>query len=112
MAPTRFASRVEYVASFGLAEVDRRCARTPQFVVNANLSSSGNGGSSRAQSRNTRGQAIMAAHRDRIDDLLDQFVGDLHVKTKATSYRSAVRKFHRSFGKNGCLKDLSEKDVR
>ncbi|MGH9630448.1 MAG: tyrosine-type recombinase/integrase [Bryobacteraceae bacterium] len=54
----------------------------------------------------------MAAHRDRIDDLLDQFVGDLHVKTKATSYRSAVRKFHRFFGKNGCLKGLSEKDVR
>jgi site-specific recombinase XerD len=54
----------------------------------------------------------MVVRRRRIDDLLDQFAKDLHVRTKATNYRSAVRKFHRFFGKNGCLKALSAKDVR
>lgn len=54
----------------------------------------------------------MAVRYHRIEDLLDQFVRDLHVRTKATNYRSAVRKFDRFFGKNGCLKRLGEKDVR
>jgi integrase/recombinase XerD len=54
----------------------------------------------------------MGATRDRIDDLLDQFVKDLHVRTKATNYRSAVRRFHRFFGENDCLKALSAKDIR
>ena len=43
----------------------------------------------------------MPARVEKIDDLLDQFVRDLHVRTKATSYRCALRKFHASLGKNG-----------
>ena len=42
----------------------------------------------------------MPDRADKIDDLLDQFVKDLHVRTKATSYRSALRKFHEALGKD------------
>lgn len=40
----------------------------------------------------------MPARADKIEDLLEQFVKDLHVRTKATCYRSALRKFHRALG--------------
>ena len=53
----------------------------------------------------------MPARADRLDDLLDQFVKDLHVRTKATSYRCALRKFHASLGKNG-LYGLKQSAIR
>jgi hypothetical protein len=53
----------------------------------------------------------MPARVDRLDDLLDQFVKDLHVRTKATSYRCALRKFHASLGKNG-LYGLKQSAIR
>ncbi|MDQ6707405.1 MAG: tyrosine-type recombinase/integrase [Acidobacteriota bacterium] len=49
---------------------------------------------------------------DNIDDLLDQFVKDLHVRTKATSYRGALRKLHDSLGKNSCLNGLTQSALR
>ena len=53
----------------------------------------------------------MPARVEKIDDMLDQFVRDLHVRTKATSYRCALRKFHDSLGKNG-WNDLNQSALR
>lgn len=51
------------------------------------------------------------AARFEIDDALDQFMRDLHVRTKASSYRCALRKFHDSLGKNG-LNGLNQSVLR
>lgn len=37
---------------------------------------------------------------DKIDDLLNQFVKDQHVRTKATSYRCSLRKFYEALGQD------------
>ena len=54
----------------------------------------------------------MPARVDKIDDLLDQFVRDLHIRTKATRYRCALRQFHGSLGKNGWLNGLNQSALR
>jgi len=54
----------------------------------------------------------VAAPQDRIEALLDQFVRDLHVRTKATSYRCVVRRFHEFFGNNGISSVLDQHQLR
>jgi len=48
----------------------------------------------------------MPARADKIDDLLDRFVKDQHVQTKASSYRCALRRFHKALGED--LHSLSQ----
>jgi len=40
----------------------------------------------------------MPAQADKIDDLLDRLVKAQHVRTKASSYRCALRRFHKALG--------------
>jgi site-specific recombinase XerD len=42
----------------------------------------------------------MPARADKIDDLLDRFVKAQHVRTKASSYRCALRRFHKALGED------------
>lgn len=49
---------------------------------------------------------------DDLDALLDQFVGDLHVRTKATSYRCIVRRFHEFLGSNGIFARVDQNRLR
>ena len=54
----------------------------------------------------------MAASNDRLEALLDQFVRDLRVRTKATGYRSIVRKFHAFLGNKGIFSPLDQTLLR
>jgi len=49
---------------------------------------------------------------DQIEVLLDQFVRDLHVRTKATSYRCIVRRFHQFLGNKGIFSPFDQSRLR
>jgi site-specific recombinase XerC len=54
----------------------------------------------------------VAASKDQIETLLDQFVRDLKVRTKATSYRCVVRRIHEFLGNNGIFSVLDQRQLR